>query len=88
MVRLGDITHPQPDQIASAQLAIDGEVKQRQVAYTALKLRVDSNGPDFVSLQGRLLARNPSFVPGHRGCVMREGVLHGCSPLRQEGELL
>jgi hypothetical protein len=28
---LGDVTHPKPDEVATSQLAVDGEIEKRQI---------------------------------------------------------
>jgi hypothetical protein len=58
----GDIIDPKTDEIATAQLAVDGEVKQREIALAVLNLRSDANGPDLFRPQGTLLADETAFV--------------------------
>jgi hypothetical protein len=85
---LDDVAHPQPDEIAGAQFAVDGEVEQRQVADAALNLQVDPDSPDLVTLQRWLLARDLTSIPSRMLRVIREKILHGSSPFRREEELL
>ena len=42
----GYVVDSKADEIAAAQLAVDGEVKHRQIACAALHLEPDTNGPD------------------------------------------
>ena len=58
-----DVVDPKANEIASAQLAIDGEIEQRQIAFALLHLKPDTNGPDFFWPQGTLLADEAAFVP-------------------------
>ena len=51
------------DEIAAAQLAVDGEVEQRQIAFAALDLKSDTNGPDLFRPKGTLLTNETAFVP-------------------------
>jgi hypothetical protein len=62
-----DVVDPKANEIASAQLAINGEVEQRKIALTVLNLKSDPNGPDLFRPKGTLLANEPSFVPGDTG---------------------
>ena len=46
------VIDPNADEIAAAQLAIDGEVEHRQIAFVALNLKSDTNGPDLFRPKG------------------------------------
>jgi hypothetical protein len=59
----GDVIDPKADEIAAAQLAVDGEVEHRQIALVVLDLKSDANGPDLFRPQGPLLANETAFVP-------------------------
>lgn len=50
-----NVTNAQPNQIACAQLAVDCEIKERQLPAIALELKPDSNRPYLLEFQGRLL---------------------------------
>jgi hypothetical protein len=86
LVCLGDIYNPQPDQVASAQLAVDGQIEKRKIAQSAMNLETHTDGPDFTSFQGWFLAGDLTFVPRNPNCVMGEQVLHDVSPLSLKGE--
>ena len=58
MVAVRDIAHPQGHQIASAQLAVDG-----QVAQPLAELQPDADRPDFLELQRWLLTNQSPLVP-------------------------
>ena len=62
----------QPDQIAAAQLAVDGQVEQGKVAQFAAELEPDPDGPDFLRLQRGFLAAQFAFVP--RAAAMFDGI--------------
>jgi hypothetical protein len=52
------------DQVAAAQLAVDRQVEQGQVARLPLQFKADSDRPDLLRLQRRLLTDNLSLFPG------------------------
>ena len=54
----------QRDQIAAAQLAVDGEVEQRQVAGTPLQLQLRPDGPHVAGPQRRLGTGELALVAG------------------------
>jgi len=43
-----DVTNFQPDQIATAQLAVDCEIEHRQLTGSVLDLQPNPDGPDFL----------------------------------------
>ncbi len=49
-----ELADAQPDEVTTAQLAINSEIEQGQVADPALALEVEANGPDLFRLEGRL----------------------------------
>ena len=51
------------DDITSAQLAVDREVKHRAIAQAALAVEPESDGPDLLRLQRPLGADLPTGVP-------------------------
>jgi hypothetical protein len=58
----GDVIDPKIDEIAAAQLAVDGEIEERQIALAAFHLKPDTNGPDFFRPRGRFWpTRRPLF---------------------------
>jgi hypothetical protein len=59
----GYVIDSKTHEIAAAQLAIDGEVEHRQIAFAAPDLKSDTNGPDLFRPKGTLLANETSFVP-------------------------
>lgn len=52
----GEIVDPQADEIAPAQLAIDGKIKQSKVSQLVRKFEPGANGPDLLWLQWPLLS--------------------------------
>jgi hypothetical protein len=48
-----DIVDPEPHEVASAQLAIKGEIEQSQIAATIFKLQPNADPPDPLRLSGR-----------------------------------
>ena len=65
------VVDPKADEIAATQLAINGEVEHRQIAFAALHLKSDPNGPDLFLPKGTLLANETAFVPSDaRRCAV------------------
>ena len=58
------VTRLQFEKIAAAQLAVDSKGKECQLSRTMLQLQANSNGPDVLEPERRLLSDNLSFVPG------------------------
>jgi hypothetical protein len=52
-----------PDEIAAPELAVDRQIKHRQIASAPLHLQPYSTGPDVLRLQRALLADQASHVP-------------------------
>lgn len=55
LIAMNYVANPKINQIAAAELAVDGEIEQRQVTNALVELKVDTNRPDVFQLQGRLL---------------------------------
>src|ERR1700730_13490123 len=62
----------QPHEIATPELAIEGQVEHREIPPASFQLQANTNGPDVLRLQWTLLADQPSLVPG-------------CAPARGDG---
>ena len=60
---LDHIVDAKPDQIAPAQLAVDGEVEQREFPGSMIQLQSNPDGPDLLQLQWGLLAEQLALVP-------------------------
>src|SRR5487761_2049054 len=60
---LDDIVHAETDQITATQLAINGEVEQREFARSMIQPQPNPDGPDFLQLKRGLLAKQLTFVP-------------------------
>ena len=63
MNALDHITNAKPNQIASPQLAVDGEVEQREFSGSPGQLQPNPDGPDLFQLQRGLLAEQLAPVP-------------------------
>jgi hypothetical protein len=59
----GDVIDSKADEIATAKLAVDGEIEHRQIAFAALDLKSDTNGPDFFWSERALLSDKTALVP-------------------------
>ena len=51
------------DEVASAQLAVDAQVEEREFAQRALHLEAHAQRPDVLELEGRLLPDDLALVP-------------------------
>lgn len=58
------ITDPQSDQVATAQLAVDGQVEQGQITPFPCDLESHTCGPDLTGLQGWLLTHESRLGTG------------------------
>src|SRR5487761_1358408 len=59
----GNILDFESDDIATAQLTVDGEIEQRQVALPVCHLKLGADRPDVFRTQRRLGAGQFAFVP-------------------------
>ena len=50
-------------QVATTQLAIDGDVKQRSVAHATLPIQKEPDGPELPDLERPLCSNLPTGVP-------------------------
>ena len=78
-----NILDPDRDDVAAAELAVDGEVEKRQIAFAVFHLKPGANGPDLAWPQRRLRADELAFVPGLRmrpGFRGGIGIFHRLSP--------
>lgn len=62
-----DVGHAQADEVAAAQLAVDGGVEQGEVAGAALVLQAGTDCPDVLGFEGRLGADEAAEVPRSAG---------------------
>ena len=64
---MSNVADTQSHQIAATQLAVDGEVKKREVADPGRQLQTNPDGPDLLQLEGAFLADDLALVPGRGG---------------------
>lgn len=64
LATMGNVAHAQADEIAAAQLAVDCQIEHGEVTDGVRVLEVDSDRPDVLRLEGRLLPDELSLVPG------------------------
>jgi hypothetical protein len=64
MVAVSDVEHPEADQIASAEFAVEDQVEEREFTGLPCHLKASPNGPDCRELERRFLPNELSFVPG------------------------
>ena len=79
MTALDHVVDVQPYQIAPTQLAVDGEVEQRQFSRSMVQLQSNPDGPDLLQLQRWLLADQLPFVPRYYTPVSLRAVLVAAS---------
>ncbi len=61
---MGDVAHPQADEIAAPKLAVDGQIEHGEVTDRMGILEVDADGPNVFGLERWLLADELPLVPG------------------------
>lgn len=59
-----EVGDPETDEVTAAQLAVDGQVEQREIAQIARKFEASADRPDLLRQQGAFLADEPAAVPG------------------------
>jgi hypothetical protein len=59
-----DVLHPNCDDIAAPQLAVDCQIEHRQVARPSLHLQSGTDRPNMLCPQRRFLADELTLVPG------------------------
>jgi len=62
-----ELADAQLHEIATAQLAVDGDFEQRQVTNAAFALKSEADGPDLFGLERQLGSDKGTLVPGHHG---------------------
>src|SRR5262245_51309058 len=60
----GNILNPESDEIASAQLAVDGQIEHRQVAHSPLELELGPNAPDVLWSKRLFCSNQFALIPG------------------------
>jgi hypothetical protein len=63
---MGDIPHAKLHEIAAAQLAVDGQVEQREVALTVEHFKANANSPNIFEFQRGFLADQFALFQGSR----------------------
>jgi len=51
VLAVGDISYPQPHEVAAPELAIDGEAEESEIANPPGDLKPDARRPDFLELE-------------------------------------
>lgn len=67
------VAHPQPNEIAAAELVVDRKVEEGKVARPSLMLEMKSDRLDLLRLQSQLGADEMVFIPN----PVRGGILAG-----------
>jgi hypothetical protein len=63
LVAVADVPDLQADQVTAAELAVDSQVEECQLAHPVLHLEADSERPDVLELERCLLADDLALVP-------------------------
>jgi hypothetical protein len=64
MTMRSNVLDPQADNVASSELAIDGQIEHREVACAPSDLQLGTDRPDVLRPERRLGADQFTFVPG------------------------
>jgi hypothetical protein len=77
---------PHPNEVATSELAVDGQIEHRKIALAVLQLQANTNCPDILRLQRTLLAVQATLVP--RVAAPRgNGIFDGHGRLRRSRPL-
>ena len=60
-----EVRDAETDEVAAAQLAVDAEIEQREVARLALELELAANGPDALDTERRFRSETLDLVPNN-----------------------
>jgi len=60
---MAHVPDPERDEVASAQLAVDAQVEEREFAHPAFHLKTDAKRPNVLRLECRLLPDHLALVP-------------------------
>jgi hypothetical protein len=60
---MADVARPLGHEVATSKLAIDGQIKKREIATTVGDLKPDANRPYFLELERRFLTHELAFIP-------------------------
>jgi hypothetical protein len=71
-----DIAHPQANEIATAQLAVDRQIEHDKIAYAMIVLQARSDRPNMTRLQRGLWPNQTTRVPGR---VLITSLIYGRS---------
>ena len=63
MVPVADVADLEADQVAAAKLAVDSQVEECKLPYAVFHLQADSECPDVLELERRLLTDDLALVP-------------------------
>ena len=63
LVAVADVPDLQPHQVAAAELAVDSQVEKCQLPHPVLHLEANSQCPDVLELERRLLPNDLALVP-------------------------
>ena len=82
LVAVAHVPDFEGDEIASAQLAVDAQIEEREFASTAFHLEADAQCPDVLDLERRLLPDDLAFVPrlamNGIACASHDGLPSSC----------
>jgi len=63
LIAVANVPDLECNEVTSAELAVNSQVEQREFAYPVLHLETDSECPDILCLERRLLADDLALVP-------------------------
>ena len=75
---MGDVTYSNTYEIATAQLAVDGQIEHGQISDRMGILKINPNCPNVLWLERRLLSDKLALVPSHTHRKVFHYRLLGC----------
>lgn len=75
-IAMRDVAHSQFDQVAGPELAVDRQIKKREIANPRGELQADAYRPDLLELERGFLADELGLVPGFPLLYRNVDVVH------------
>ena len=75
---MANVAHLEGNEVTSAKLAVDAKIEERELAHALVELKANSERPDVLRLERRLLPDNLALVPRFAvsgvGCSSHDGL--------------
>jgi hypothetical protein len=86
LVAVAHVPHPERDEVAATQLAVDAQVEQGELSHPAVHMESDAQRPDVLELEWRLLPDDLALVPrlamSGVACGSHHGLPSSCGSCR------